>query len=110
MTDVNANGIPDNGEVSFHLKSAIAGAVIALALGGSALGFVKAVFPESETLDNIGAWFAGGACSDACVAIEAELRETASLLQRSEKALICYQTGATLHGITDTDCRALLDD
>lgn len=109
MTDADGNGIPDDGQISFHLRSAIAGAVIALALGGSSIGLVKAIFPESQILDSIGAWFAGGACSDACKQVEADLRETSALLTTAEKALICYQTGATLHGISDIDCRHLLD-
>lgn len=102
MNDENNNGIPDSGEVSFHLKSALLGAVLALALGGSMLGLVRAILPNSDTVKAIGTWFAGTACSDIereCQ-IVSEQKDSAILqmvksMQYDEKMIVCLTAGRT---------------
>ena len=110
MNDENNNGIPDSGEVSFHVKSAIVGGLLALALGGSALGLIRAIFPDSSTVAAIGTWFAGTACDS----IEQECKvnnkhkdaailEMATRMQESDKMIICLTAGRT-----HTECLAII--
>ena len=87
MTDTNNNGIPDNGEISFHLKSAIWGGVIALLVGGVSLTILGSIAPDNAAVKAVTKGFAGGVCDP-----------VKDALYKCEKINVCYQAK---HGITD---------
>lgn len=80
--DNNANGIPDSGEISFHLKSAIVGAIVALLVGGTSFTIIGSIAPDVALVQAIGKAFAGGVCDS--------IKED---LANAEKALVCFEAG-----------------
>jgi hypothetical protein len=110
MADENNNGIADKEELSFHWKSAVAGALLALALGGSSLGLARALFPDSTTIQAIGTWFAGSTCDsikDECSEEKGRLKEDVDELEKdledSEKMVTCL-----VSGLAHDQCRGIL--
>jgi hypothetical protein len=80
MADSNNNGIQDSGEISFHTKSALLGAIVALLIGGTTFTIIGAMFPDSGFVQAVGKAFAGGVCDP--------IKER---LNQYEKAVVCYQ-------------------
>lgn len=114
--DQNNNGIPDKGEVSFHLRSFLIGGFLFLALGSSSIALAKVMLPENEYINRFGQWFAGTSCDHVTNKYnqkleqkEKELLNLKKIIVVTEKALICYQVGASIHGISDTDCKEILE-
>lgn len=117
MVDRNKDGINDDQAVSFHLRSFLAGGFIFLALGSSAIGLAKVIVPDSDTIKRFGQWFAGTSCdhverscSNKIEKKEKTIEELRNRLNKAEKAIVCYETVATIHNISDTNCKKLLGE
>lgn len=78
--DSNNNGIPDSGEVSFHLKSALWGGGLALLIGGAVLTVIGKVAPDNAIVEGVTESFAGGVCDP-----------VKDKLNACEKAIVCYE-------------------